>query len=200
MKRLPFSQACENNKDPILRIIRQYLRGEQVVLEIGAGTGQHAVHFAENLPDLLWQSSDIEANLPWLQARIEQAELPNLLPPVLIDVTQEAWGIESVDSIYSANSLHIMPRESVDHFFEHAGQLMLPDGHLIIYGPFKYEGQFATKSNYNFDLWLKTQNPYSGIRDFEYVNELAGNAGFSLIGDHPMPANNQLLVWQKADN
>lgn len=167
------------------------------MLEIAGGTGQHAVFFAQAFPELLWQSSDIPSALSGLAPRIEQANLPNLPPPVALDV-DKTWPQESgFDAVFSANSLHIMASESVENFFPGAAAMLNSGGKLLVYGPFKYQGEFTTPSNAQFDLWLKDRNPVSGVRDFEWVNSLAESEGLSLLEDNAMPANNQLLVWQK---
>ncbi len=193
---LPFSQASENNKRVILDVLKNYLRSGVKVLEIASGTGQHATFFAENMPDLHWQSSDIPNNVKSLNLRIIAAELENLPAAIPLDVNQEPWRCDTPDSIFSANSLHIMSTDSVENFFMGVCK-HLDHGYLLVYGPFKYGGNFTTESNAGFDRWLKDRNPVCGIRDFEWVDGLAKTRGFQLIEDHVMPANNQLLVWRK---
>jgi len=197
---MPFSQACENNKLPILDILGRHLKerrtGEQqTVLEIAAGTGQHAVFFAEALPFLTWQTTDIADNLPTLTPRIEQAELPNLPAPRILDVNGQ-WPTGTVDATFSANSLHIISVGAVENFFAGVGKQLRAGGLLFVYGPFKYQDEFTSESNDRFDDWLKERDPASGIRDFEWVNSLANRAGLDLLEDNAMPANNQLLVWR----
>ncbi len=199
---LPFSQSCENNKDPILAVLQRHLAADERrqpfrVLEIAGGTGQHAVHFTTHMPWLHWQSSDVPELVDTLNIRLRaaaQAHLPLALP---LDVTQQDWGVDSFDAVFTANSLHIMPASAVAEFFRRLNGVIESGGHLCIYGPFKYEGNFTTPSNAQFDLWLKSRNPLSGVRDFEWVNELATEAGLTLLEDNAMPANNQLLVWKK---
>lgn len=198
MDALPFSQACENNKLPIFGVLEKHLAGFSTLLEIAGGTGQHAVFFAEQLPGLHWQSTDIPSNVDSLNLRITAAELGNLPPAVSLDVNHRPWQVDSFDSVFSANSLHIMSAGSVENFFAEVGNHCVYDGKLMVYGPFKYGGEFTTASNASFDLWLKERDPVSGIRDMEWVNELADKAGFEFIEDNAMPANNQLLVWRKA--
>ena len=194
---LPFSQASENNKLPILEIFKQTLGGYESLLEIGGGTGQHAVFFAEQFPQLHWQSSDIASNVASLNLRIEQASLPNLPSAMAIDANDSTWSCGEYDAVFTANSLHIMSAQSVENLFRKVAAHIAAQGVLLVYGPFKYNGNFTTQSNARFDLWLKERDPLSGIRDFEWVNELAQSAGLSLQQDHGMPANNQLLVWRK---
>ena len=195
MDGLPFSQACENNKLPILEVIRELLADRQSLLEIGGGTGQHAVFFAEQLAHLTWQSTDIPANVTSLNLRIKHAGLPNLPEATPLDVNDEAWSCASFDAVFTANSFHIMPAASVESFFSTLPLHLNEGALLMVYGPFRYQGEFTTESNARFDIWLKEQHPLSGVRDFEWVNGLAKNAGLSLCADHAMPANNQLLVW-----
>jgi SAM-dependent methyltransferase len=218
MDELPFAPSCENNKDPILNVLRRHLavsacgasRGQHpapesaasdrqrpTVLEIGGGTGQHAVYFAEHLPHLTWQSSDVSSNVAMLNLRINAATLKNLPPAFALDVTQQDWQVDAVDFIFTANSLHIMPFTAVIEFFCQAGRVLKSDGRLCVYGPCRYQGKFTSPSNAEFDLWLKARHPLSGVRDFEALNELADGAGLRFIEDNAMPAHNQLLVWEK---
>lgn len=197
---LPFSQACENNKDPILEVLRRHLSAVTKVLEIGSGTGQHAVHFATALAHLEWQATDIPENLAALNLRVLDAGLANVPLALPLDVSDRAmWETEhSVpQAIFSANSLHIMSEARVDGFFALVADLLPAQGLLLVYGPFKYGGDFTTDSNARFDVWLKQRDSLSGVRDFERVQQRAQQNGFSLLEDNAMPANNQLLVWQR---
>lgn len=193
---LPYSQASENNKLPILDVMRRYLTSCHSLLEIAGGTGQHAVFFAEQFPHLHWQSSDVPDAVATLNLRLTHASLPNLPIGIPIDVNSPTWNCAVVDAIYSANSLHIMSAASVEHFFTGVERHLSKTGLLMVYGPFKYNGEFTTESNAKFDLWLKGRNPVSGVRDFEWVNALAEAIGMSLVEDNAMPANNQMLVWK----
>jgi cyclopropane fatty-acyl-phospholipid synthase-like methyltransferase len=194
----PFSQACENNKQVILEILERHLKDGDQVLELAGGTGQHCVHFATNLPNLHWQSSDIPSNVDNLNLRLADAKLANLPAAIAIDVNNSPWGSDRPSAIFSANSLHIMSADSVENFFKGIGEALQADGTLIVYGPFKYAGGFTSESNEGFDHWLKDRDPTSGLRDFEWVNDLATKANLTLIEDNAMPANNQLLVWKKS--
>ncbi len=151
------------------------------------------MYFAAAFPELHWQSSDIPAALPILRQRIAQA---GLTPPISLDVDAD-WPEQQFDAVFSANSLHIMAADSVRNFFPGAASVLASGGKLMVYGPCKYGGDFTTESNARFDVWLKERNPVSGIRDFEWLHELASEQGLRFIEDNPMPANNQLLVWQK---
>ncbi len=192
----PFSQACENNRAAIFSVIRQYFTGKLTVLEIGSYTAQHVHYFAGHLPQVTWQPSDIQDNLPIVEAGLAEVTLANILPPLALDVSQHPWPLKKADGIFSANTLHIMAQEKLADFFRGAGAVLEKDGFLCVYGPFKYDGEYTSDSNASFELWLRERDPASGIRDFETVNALAENAGMTLVSDHPMPANNQLLVWK----
>ncbi|MFT7472156.1 MAG: cyclopropane fatty-acyl-phospholipid synthase-like methyltransferase [Kiritimatiellia bacterium] len=198
MHELPFSQACENNKQVILEILEPHLKDGDQVLELAGGTGQHCVHFAANLPNLHWQSSDIPSNVDNLNLRLADAKLANLPAAITIDVNHFPWDSDRPTAIFSANSLHIMSADSVENFFKGIGEALQADGTLIVYGPFKYADAFTSESNEGFDRWLKDRDPASGIRDFEWVSDLATKANLTLIEDNAMPANNQLLVWKKS--
>lgn len=165
------------------------------VVEIGAGTGQHAVHFARHLPHLQWQPTDRIEYLPGLAARIAEEGSANLAAPVELDVLQSRWPAVRGDAVFSANTLHIMSWPAVEALFAGLPQVLEPHGVLAIYGPFKYAGRFTTPSNAEFDAMLRARDPDSGVRDFEAVEALAASLGLALRADHAMPANNQLLVW-----
>lgn len=189
------SEACERNKGPILEILKDALKDQSHVLEIGSGTGQHAVHFGKFLKHLIWQTSDLRENIPDIEERINSVATDNVIVPVELDVRQEVWPVEKADAVYTANTLHIMPWDYVPDFFAGTGRVLGSKGLLFVYGPFKYNGKFTTESNAEFDDWLKSRNSQSGIRDFEDVDKLALNQGLKLINDYKMPANNQLIVW-----
>lgn len=193
----PFSQSCENNKQHILEIIRHEFAPGSLVLEIGSYTAQHVLHFAEAMPEVKWQPTDTPDSLLTLQQGLDGHTLPNIAAPLALDVSQDNWPLATADGIFSANTLHIMPAEHVEFFFRGAGHLLGSGGKLCVYGPFKYNGEFTTPSNARFDQWLKERDPRSGVRDFEQVDIWANMSGLLLLADHAMPANNQLLVWQK---
>ena len=194
---LPFSEACARNKGPILGILSRALANSSAVLEIGSGTGQHAVHFASNLPHLTWQPTDRAASLPWLVARIAEEGPANLRPPLELDVAHAAWPAVACDAVFSANTLHIMSRPEVEAFFRGVGRVAGPGSLLAVYGPFRYGGAYTSQSNAAFDRSLRERDPVSGIRDFEALDALAARVGLHLEADYPMPANNQLLIWRR---
>lgn len=194
---LPFSQAAENNKDVIADVLGTAFAKASRVLEIGSGTGQHAVHFAREMPHLQWQPSDRHEQIAGIQERLAFEGADNILPPVVLDVADHPWKIDAVDAVYSANCVHIMSWAHVEHLFRGVGKVLGDDGLTCLYGPFKYDGAFTTESNARFDQSLRMRNPLSGIRDFEAVDALARQEGMNLVADHAMPANNQLLVWRR---
>jgi SAM-dependent methyltransferase len=193
---LPHSDACERNKGPILEVLRKEFAGCTHVLEIGSGTGQHAVHFATAMPGLVWQPSEVAGEMPGLRKRIFNEGPSNLRAPVVIDVTETPWDVRKVDGIFTANTLHIMHWPQVEAFFAGLPAVAMPGAVLAIYGPFCYDGRYTSGSNESFDAMLHARDPDSGIRDFEAVDGLARSAGFTHLADHRMPANNQVLVWK----
>ena len=192
-----YSEACERNKDPILSILTDAFKNIQHVLEIGSGTGQHAVYFARHLPHICWQPSDCEPYIHDIEQRIALEGPANCRTPLVLDVSQQPWPIETVDAVFSANTLHIMSWSCVEDFLAGVGKIIRSGGLLCIYGPIKYNGDYTSDSNAQFDIWLKQRDPLSGIRDFEAVDALAQAQGLKLLQDHKMPANNQLIIWNK---
>jgi hypothetical protein len=198
MDSLPFSQSCENNKQAILSVMEPLFTDRRQVLEIASGTGQHASWFARHLSHLQWQPTEMPDNFVVLQPRCAVYEGSNLSPPAALDVSQRPWQLTAQpDAVFTANSLHIMPWEAVEDLFAELAELENTDTLLVIYGPFNYRGEYTSPSNARFDQWLAQQSPWSSIRDFESVDALAKNAGFGLLEDVEMPANNRLLVWRK---
>ena len=193
-----YSQACDENREPILKLIRKVFANAHSILEIGSGTGQHAVYFARQLPHLTWQPTDLEENHASIQAWRDESGLENVRPPIALDVSASAWPDSIYDGFFSANTVHIMNPEEVQRMFDGIGNLLPRGAHCCLYGPFNYDGAFTSDSNKQFDSWLKKRNPASGIRDFEVIAELADANGFILKGDNEMPVNNRLLVWQKS--
>ena len=196
----PFSQACENNKQAILTILSDALAQTKLVVEIGSGTGQHAVFFGKNLPHLTWQTSDLAINHPGINAWLMEMPADNVKKPIVIDMNEPAAIAQykfNVDAIFTANTLHIMSWPLVVKFFQAIAESLPSKGVVCIYGPFKYNGEFTSESNADFDLRLKDRDINSGVRDFEAVLALAKEAELTLINDHKMPANNQLLVFNK---
>ena len=194
----PYSAACERNREPILAVLRAHFADRHHVLEIGSGTGQHAAFLAAHLPQLIWQSSERAANLAGIRAWLDEAALPNTPPPLVLDVARGPWPRSAYDAFFSANTLHIMAWVEVEALFAALPAIASNQAKLAIYGPFNYAGKFSSASNADFDRSLKAQAPHMGIRDVADVDRLAHAAGFSLIEDAAMPANNRCLVWQRA--
>jgi len=190
----PYAESAEQNKHVIHEVIKPYLNGD--VLEIGSGTGQHAVFFASQSPAVSWQPSDLESNLPGIEAWIEESGPGNLLPPLALDVLGD-WPERDYDMVYSANCFHIMGEPAVVASIAGVGRCLRAGGVFAVYGPFNYQGRYTSESNARFDRMLRARDPASGIRDFEWLDGLARNAGLELVEDVPMPANNRILIWQK---
>lgn len=193
----PYSEACERNKEPILGVLRRVLAHSQRVLEIGSGTGQHAVFFAAGLPHLYWQTSDLASTHPGIQAWIRASALPNVLAPCVLNVDAPVWPVQDVDAIFSANTAHIISWPQVEHLFQGVGRSLRASGLFCLYGPFNYSGEFTSTSNAQFDVWLKQRDAGSGIRDFEALDSLARRQHMMLQDDYALPANNRILVWRK---
>jgi SAM-dependent methyltransferase len=198
MTLLPCSEASERNKGPILATLKSVLVERGCVLEIGAGTGQHAVHFARHLPHLTWQPTELVEWLETLAERVRAEGTANLRAPLALDVNASVWPVESADAVYSANTLHIMAWSEIEAMFRGVGRVLAPRGQLVIYGPFRFDGAYTSASNAEFDAYLCRRDPSSGIRDFEAVDALAAAEGLELAANYAMPANNQLLVWRRA--
>lgn len=195
----PFAPSCERNRDPILAVLRECFAACRCVLEIGSGTGQHAVHFAAALPHLRWQTSEREPNLPGLHLWLDDAMLPNTPPPLCLDVSG-AWPSgpeQAYDAVFSANTLHIMSWPEVECLFAGLPALLAPTATIVIYGPFNYAGRHTSEGNAAFDAQLRAEAPQRGLRDVEAVDGLARAAGLSMIEDREMPANNRCLIWRK---
>jgi cyclopropane fatty-acyl-phospholipid synthase-like methyltransferase len=194
---MAYSAACERNKDPILARLLPLLSASRQVLEIGSGTGQHAVYFAARLEWLAWQPTDRDEWLPGLTARIDAEGPANLLPPLRLDVRDPDWPLAGVDAVFTANTLHIMSWKCVQSLFERLDEGLADGALLVAYGPFAYGGRHTSASNAAFDAQLRAQDPLMGVRDFDAVDALARSAGLALLEDFTMPANNRLLAWRR---
>jgi SAM-dependent methyltransferase len=194
---LPTSEACERNKEPILAVLRGCFASRSQVLEIGSGTGQHAVHFARHLPHLTWHPTERLRNLPDLSARAQIEGPANLRPPTVLDVRQSVWPVNSVDAVFTANTLHIMAWNEVCAMYRGIGGVLAPGGVMCVYGPFRYAGAYTSESNREFDRALQERDPSSGLRDVDTVVALAAQYGMRLKDDHDLPAYNRLLIFAK---
>jgi len=189
------SEACERNKEPILAVLQRSFAHVQNVLEIGSGTGQHAVHFARHLTHLTWHPTEQLSYLPDLTARVQLEGSPNLRPPTVLDVRQSVWPVLSVDAVFTANTLHIMSWSEVTAMYRGIGEVLAPRGVLCVYGPFRYAGEYTSDSNQAFDRMLQERDPRSGLRDVNAVTELAASFGLHLVTDDDLPAFNRLLKF-----
>ncbi|WP_341937161.1 DUF938 domain-containing protein [Marinimicrobium sp. C2-29] len=194
----PFSQACENNKQPILSVLEPRLKDAKQVLELGSGTGQHAVFFARHLPHLIWQTSDLPENHPGIHQWLADSSLDNIRPPLILDVDQPDWPLSEADAIFTANTFHIIAWDQVLKLLDGSARLLPPDGLLIVYGPFNEEGRFTSESNARFDQMLRDNTPHRGIRNRQTVAEEARTRGLLLEETLELPANNRCLVFRRS--
>lgn len=195
---IPFSQACENNKSPILDVLKQYLAGDEHVLEIGSGTGQHARYFADNLPNIIWQTSDLQSNHSGIESWIHGCKHKNIDSPLTINVAyKKAWPNIQYDAIFTANTMHIMSWQEVKVMFNMVAACLKDNGAFFSYGPFNRDGKFTSTSNEVFDSSLRRQNPQMGIRDLNNIQQEAEHNKMVLKKIHAMPANNMLLIFIK---
>ncbi len=197
-KEKPFAPACERNQEVILSILQKKLRKtDRRILEIGSGTGQHAVYFGLNLPHIIWQTSDVKENHVGINMWIDEVKLTNVLPPMEYEIGSSQVSASNIDVVFSANTLHIISEPLVYQLIQDLAENLKAGTRVMFYGPFKYQGKFTSESNADFDLWLKDIDPLRGIRDFEEVNNLMKAQGFTMVEDIVMPANNQFLVFEK---
>lgn len=196
MNEIPNAPAALRNRDPILQVLRSELRGTQHVLEIGSGTGQHAVHFAAALPGLAWQTSDLAENHAGIRHWIAECGLPNVLGPLLLNVSEPGDAHGRYSAVFSANTAHIMSEAQVADMLPYVACSLQPRGKFLLYGPFRVHGQFSGDGNKRFDQSLKAQNPLMGIRDLEWIDKLAMEQGLQHQKTYAMPANNLLVIWQ----
>jgi cyclopropane fatty-acyl-phospholipid synthase-like methyltransferase len=194
----PHAPACDRNRDPILAVLRQYFADRSSVLEIGSGTGQHAVYFAASLSWLSWQVSDQAERLPGIRQWLDEAALDNTPPPIALDVNA-VWPRQRFDAVFSANTLHIMSWGDVEKMFSGLRRVLAAHAIVVVYGPFNYSGQFTSDSNAAFDASLRLKSVHMGIRDFEAVDTLAREVGLTLVEDRAMPANNRTLIWRRTE-
>jgi hypothetical protein len=197
MSSIPFSSAAERNRQPIFDVLRALLPAEGSVLEIGSGTGQHAVFLTQNLPGITWQPSDRQENLAGLDACFLAEDNKRILPLLKLDVLSDPWPGRSYDGAYSANTAHIMSWEAVIAMFAGLGAHLVSGARFCLYGPFNVENRFTSPSNAKFDAHLREQDPQMGIRDMAAVEDLANLHHMQLEQQIAMPANNFILVFLK---
>lgn len=194
----PYADSCDRNRDPILGVILPLLTNKPSVLEIGSGTGQHALYFSEKIPNIAWHASDRLENHPAIHSWLAEAANDNVFGPLELDVSSSAWPATTYDAVFSANTAHIMHWENVVDMFAGVGRVLDTDGLFLLYGPFTFNGMFTSVSNYQFDQRLRSRDPKSGIRNFEDLDGLANKAGLKFIDRYDLPANNHILCWQKS--
>ncbi|RDE25011.1 DUF938 domain-containing protein [Motiliproteus coralliicola] len=192
-----YSEACERNKGVILELLLEQFADRRRVLEIGSGTGQHASYFSRSLSWLEWLPTDHPGQLVDLKDNLGRQPAENLAPPRPLDVAWQDWSIDPVDAVFTANTFHIISWGQLERLFTGVGRVLEDGGKLAVYGPFRYQDGYTSASNAEFDQWLRQRDPASGIRDFEAVDRLAEAQGLQLVLDQSMPANNQLLLWQR---
>ena len=194
----PFAPACERNRAPILDVLRGHFADRRRVIEVGSGTGQHAVHFAAAMPWLVWQCTDVADALPGMRAWIDESALPNLPSPIELDV-RGRWPAGGWDAVFTSNTLHIMSWDAVTRLFAALPGATSPGALLAVYGPFNVDGRFTGPGNAAFDAALRAADPDRGLRDLEAVDALARGAGFEPLEVRTMPADNRLALWRRTD-
>ncbi len=193
----PISQPCLRNQEPIYQSLKEFFNKPGAVLELACGTGQHAVYLAARLPHLQWQPSDLKPALAGANIWVNEAKLNNVLPPLELDITQDNWGQDTYEYIFSANLVHFVPTESVDKLFTGVSQQLKENGILVLYGPYNQNG-FTSEGNRNLDAWLKQDiHPMAGIKELNQIKKLANKVGLELIENALLPANNHLLIFKK---
>lgn len=188
--------AAERNREPILAVLREVLPAQGLVLEIASGTGQHVAHFAAALPGLTFQPSEPQTAMHASIAAWTR-DLPNVRPPLALDVTRAPWPVEAVDAIFNANMIHIAPFEACLALLDGAARHLRPGGVLVMYGPYRIDGRHTADSNAAFDRRLRDEDPSWGVRDLELVCTHAADAELSFERRVQMPANNQILVFRR---
>lgn len=189
--------ACERNKGPILAVLKRALPAAGTVLEVAGGSGQHAAFFAEHLPRITWQATEQPGALAGMRARCEKCRAPNLPPPLALDINQSPWPVERADAVVCINAVHIIAWPAVQNLVQNGAKLLAPGAVFFLYGPFRYRNRRLEPSNQSFDMWLRRQDPRSGLRELESVNALMEENNLRLAADEPMPANNRSVWWRK---
>lgn len=189
--------SVQRNKDPILNILKEYIVSSGRLLEIGSGTGEHAIYFGKHLPKVQWVTSDVKTNHKTIKEWLKEAKLPNVHGPEVLKIGKDDFPRGKFDYIFSANTLHIMSWKEDKSLFKLLGKRLREGALVFFYGPFNYDGKFTSASNEEFEGWLKGRDPQSGIRNFEDVCQTMIKNGFELRDDHEMPANNRLLVFAR---
>jgi SAM-dependent methyltransferase len=200
--------AFHRNHGPIWAVLQKFLAGKSGdVLEAGSGTGQHVVHFAKHTPDITWWPSDTnERHLASIAAWLKHSALPNIRPPMRIDLSDPAWcqamqdgsGPGELLAVFCANVVHIAPWRVAEGLFAGAARYLRPDGRLYLYGPFRRDGKHTALSNAVFDTSLRERDVEWGVRDIEELSALAASVGLALVETAEMPANNLVLMFARS--
>ncbi len=193
----PYAESCDQNGQSILEVLKPRLPKQGKLLEIGSGTGQHAVMFAPYFPLLSWQTSDVIDNHSGIQMWLDETGRSNLIPPIALDVMTDPWPTCRYNAIYSANTSHIMSMAAVEAMFRLVSQTLISEACFFLYGPFMDNGRHTSESNARFDLWLKTGDPQRGVRDVTCLKQISKPLLLDLVDDIAMPENNRILIWQK---
>ena len=194
---LPFSASAERNKQVIADALEDYLTAVSKVVEIGSGTGQHAVYFAQRFTHLQWQPTDREENLSAIRQRIEEFALSNVAAPLEVDVSAAVALPQEYELAYSANTAHIMSLSEVKAMFKLVSACLQSNAYFVLYGPFSYAGEHTSEGNKNFHAMLQQQAAHMGIRDKAELDSIAFDVGFDFVEDIALPANNRILVWRR---
>ena len=190
--------ATARNVGPLTNVLARELPGSGTVLEIASGTGEHALAFAERFPALRWLPSDCDpANLASIEAYRQEASLPNIAPPVLLDAGADRWPVSAADALLCVNMVHIAPWRATEGLFAGAARLLRSDAPLIVYGPFIESAVETAPSNLAFDRSLSQRDARWGLRDAAALDALGIDAGFRRSARYAMPANNIVLVWRR---
>ncbi len=195
----PIAEACLRNQEPIAATLEQLLRQPAMVLELGSGTGQHAVYVARRLPYLTWQPTELSEALPGIRAWLADENLTNVLPPLALDVRAGEWPVAGpYDVVFTANTLHFVGWSVVAALFAGVEKVLRPGGLFCAYGPFNEDQRYTSEGNRQLDLWLKSRDPDSGIKDRQDVTARAAGHGLVFEQDMAMPANNRMLVFRRS--
>ena len=197
MHNAPYYTAAEQNREPILTMLREVFDRPGLVLEIGSGSGQHAVHFATFLGHIEWQPTDLPEQLPGIAQWRTLSGLDNIRAPLALDLDDDTWPVSACDEAYSANTAHVVPWALVEHMLAGIAARLRPEGRFCLYGPFRYGDRHTSESNASFDATLRQRDPRQGVRDAFRLEEYGQQVGLSLVADHEMPVNNRLLVFQR---
>lgn len=194
----PFAPSCERNQEPILEVLKGLIHeDDKHLLEIGSGTGQHAVFMAPHFPNLQWHTSELLENYTGIKQWLQESQITNIAQPIEFELGQTAFPDIDIDVVFTANTLHIMSSKNVKILITQLGENLKHGAQIIIYGPFNYQGKYTCQSNADFDVWLKDQEQHRGIRNFEVIVEMMQSQNIELINDNAMPANNRLIHFKK---